>query len=470
MMSNDDSHCKVNDYGTQDFLLVTVVIACFISLVFGFYIARIWPLKITKKLRGILASKLDVKLKYREEINSKSNDVGGEQTEKSSIHFIESVLDNGYQYVSEKAKNALLSILGIPHNHQEESGQASHSWSLMSSVCSAQLWTCMSKGDGDGILLKTSIFVKKKPEDVLTWLMEENYGTGLENVFDNVVIESHNDASIVLKRISCDSGSFTAANRDFIVVTSTSLQLDGSFIIASRSTNIHNIQLRNCDGHKRGIIHACGFVLRPVESSKGTGCEVIYGIHIDMLGTAINNLKLKELCKSTEMLMGKIETYCSGTTVEMVEDIRHNIIRKNKSVLKPESFPNLSTFHPNMIDDLIAIKKSEEVTVFRDGSIDFTTSQICRIGISSNNAITQMRNLHESLVSSQHVEEIPNQINLDLRVSKFSPRTSEGSIPDYNLRQRRDDTSGGSVSGGSWSQSSSPVATPKSFLPVIRYD
>jgi hypothetical protein len=444
-MNNDDSHCKLND--SQDFLVVKGVIACFISLVFGFYIARIWPLKITKKLRGNLASKSDVKLKHHEQINSKSNDIGGEQTENSSIHFIESVSDNGYQYVSEKAKNALLSILGIPHNHEVESDQSSYSWSLMSSVSSAQLWTCMPKGDWGGILLKTSLFVKKKPEDVLTWLMEENYSTGLEDVFENVVIESHNNASIVLKRISCDSGSFTAANRDFIVVTSTSLQLDGSFIIASRSTNIHNIQQRNSDGHKRGIIHACGFVLRPVESSKGAGCEVIYGIHIDVLGTAINNLKVKELCKSTEILMGKIETYCSRTTAEMVEDIRHNIIRKNISVLKPESFPNLSNFHSNMIDDLISIRKLKEVTVFREGSINFTTSQICSIGISSNNAITQMRNLHESLVSSQHVEEIPNQLNSDLRITKLSPHTSEGSIPDYNFRQRKEDMIGGSVAG-----------------------
>jgi hypothetical protein len=114
--------------------------------------------------------------------------------------------------------------------------------------------------------------------------MYENISTGLENtnLFDTEVIESYNDSNILLKRICCETGSFTAVKRDFIVVTSTSLQLDGSFIIASRSSYIPNIHMKNCDGYKRGIIHACGFVLKPIESSKSidAGCEVFFGIHI----------------------------------------------------------------------------------------------------------------------------------------------------------------------------------------------
>jgi hypothetical protein len=154
-MNHNDIHCKTHDYGFQDFLLLKVVTACFISLVSGLYIARVWPLKIKKQRHSLARTSAELE---DGEKKSPSNNIEGGKGVKNSIHYIESVLENGYQYVSEKAKTLLLSIL----SSQEELDHSTHAWLLKPSVSSAQVWTCISKGGGDGILLKTSLLVKKR--------------------------------------------------------------------------------------------------------------------------------------------------------------------------------------------------------------------------------------------------------------------------------------------------------------------
>jgi hypothetical protein len=133
---------------------------------------------------------------------------------------------------------------------------------------------------------------------------------------------------------------------------------------------------------------------------------------MDLLGTAINNLKLKEISVSTQILMGRIESHCSQT-IKINEDIRHNRIRKTVALLKIDK--NIST--PSPFDPT-----SKKNTVFRDGLISLTSSQICSIGILSNNAIAQMHNLHEILLNSQPIE-VPGsiQLNSDLRIPNLSP-------------------------------------------------
>ena len=186
------------------------------------------------------------------------------------------------------SKCDLLSIIGLPISKKpEEEKYSNRPWSLVPFGSNSDLFICRS--DSDGIFLKTSIPVRRSAKAVLSWLMSQNITTGLEGVSEkhSTIIKSHQGGSITLRRL-CFKGSITSARRDFIIITSISILHDGTYVIASRSINATESsplsRKKSKNGYIRGIIYASGFVLRPVESSDGEGCEISLGVHLDMLG------------------------------------------------------------------------------------------------------------------------------------------------------------------------------------------
>ena len=213
---------------------------------------------------------------------------------------------NEYGVSIEKSRCALLSILGLPSSSKYEKDKYSNRpWALMPSSSSSYLWTCRS--DTDGFILKASVFVKRSATAILSWLISQNITTGLEGVSEkgSTNIKSYQGGSIIVKRIIF-KGSITSARRDFIIITSISILPDGTYVVASRSIYAPEPSLlsrrKSKNGFIRGIIYASGFVLRPVISSDGTGCELFLAFHLDMLGGTNSSLSSVSTSTSTSCL------------------------------------------------------------------------------------------------------------------------------------------------------------------------
>ena len=271
-----DDVCKVSTIITIESIthhLVYVAVTIFVGVVCIMFIAPYMELS---------------EKSIEEEVQARKFSTAATATDHSDVIYFDIGPNAEFASSIDISKCALLSIIGLPiSSKSEEEKYSNRSWSLVPFSPNSHIFTCRSCSDG--IILRTSIFVKRSAKAVLYWLLSQNITTGLEDVSDkhSTILESHKGGSISLKRI-CFKGSITSARRDFIVITSISVLCNGTYVISSRSVHAPESSLLSCrkskNGFVRGIIYASGFVLRPIESSDGDGCEVFFGAHLDMLG------------------------------------------------------------------------------------------------------------------------------------------------------------------------------------------
>lgn len=222
----------------------------------------------------------------------------------SDILYIPATSDSGYEQTITIAKSILISVIGLPGADETYSNKP---WSLVRSGASSHLW--VSRAKADGILLRGTSFAPTQAKYILKWLNEQDLVTGIEGIsHKGEVIKTYHGGSIVVRRITCRSGSLTSSKRDFILVTSNTMMADGTFIVASRSVDIPSEitqqQRRARNGYIRGVVYGSGYVLRPVQSSDGIGCEIFFAAHLDMLGSPTGRMNMSK----TDILAGSVLT------------------------------------------------------------------------------------------------------------------------------------------------------------------
>jgi hypothetical protein len=230
------------------------------------------------------------------------------------ILLLPPAFETGYESTIEDAKEVLLSIIGLPG--YDEGPYAAKPWALVRCGSASYLWA--SHATSDGILIRSSCFANITAKSILKYIIDKDVVTGVEGIADrSEVIKTLHGGSITIRRICCKSGSFTSAKRDFTLITSNSVLQDGTYVVASRSIyvpeTISALQRKSKNGFIRGIIYGAGYVLRPVRTAEGEGCEVFYAVHLDMLGSPhgrVNAAKTEELSSAVIDVMEKINQGC----------------------------------------------------------------------------------------------------------------------------------------------------------------
>jgi hypothetical protein len=172
----------------------------------------------------------------------------------------------------------------------------------------------MSKSSVDGILLRGKTRVAVPYIVLLKWLLEY-YPTGIEGIASKppVIMQGYHQGTILVRRIvSNKSGGYLSSKREFIVITSNFRYNDGSFVIASRSTD-DVLGRPPPAGYVRGKVYTSGYVLKTINTSDGPLTEVSYGCHIHMMSTyqgssadKMNESKAEELTCSVLSIFDKI--------------------------------------------------------------------------------------------------------------------------------------------------------------------
>jgi hypothetical protein len=271
---------------------------------------------------------------------------------------------------TDKARQTIFAIIGLRGVTEEmRSKYTAKKWALIRSAESSHVWISRdAKVDGvvlkDGILLKGHSFTKLGPTEVLEWLFESESLTGLDGIAQDSetqyrTIESGTKNQITVRRLVCKSTSFMRSKRDFVLVCCVSTLDDGTHIITSRSFpedfDLTKQKRKDKKGFLRGVVYGSGFILHPWRSSDGTGsgCEISYAAHIDMMGAGHTNAQkaeplaervlrmmsdLKRLGKKKETGTVDYENVIYDKDFEN-EDSRPSIIarRKNSAVLNAES-------------------------------------------------------------------------------------------------------------------------------------
>lgn len=331
---------KENLYFQQHHLQI-VILLCTVFLILGIYIGRILNQKADQlKSKTFVSSCND---------SSSSLDNDGDislldfnkvdSTTIPGFLLIKPILDIGYIHEIEIARLRLLAICRINNTNKNEKIKNSYkSLHLMPSGLTSTVWTSSTMEDGN--IIRASLIVKENNATVLKWLINNNILTGLERIFDSsIVIESSYGGSIVIKRISCKSGSFSIAKRDFIVITSTSRLADESFMITSRSINIPMLTSqqtkKNVNGFCRGVIYASGFILRSIKTNDGTvGCEIFFAVHLDMLGSQTGSVNSSKIDKMSSSIVSIMESIDKGFNMIITKSKVKNVINKNIPVLQ----------------------------------------------------------------------------------------------------------------------------------------
>lgn len=318
-------------------IILTIFYLCSLSLLLGIYIGKTWRSKNDTTAFENVVSLHDAKQTFTSDSESfhilPVSKFEVDSTTIDGIILIRPALDIKYEQVIEIAKTTILSIIGLSGSNENEK-YSCRPWSLMPSGSTSSMWACPT--NGDGILLRTSLFVKSSASRVLQWLIGQNIVSGLEGMSDkSVLVESIDGGCVMVKKIRCSSESVAGSKVDFTVLTSVSMLPNGIFIIASRSINLPATveQENEAANIARGIIYASGFVLRPLESS--SGCEVFYAGHLNMSeasqGLLINS-KQKKLASSVLSIMEMIDEGC-----EQVEGTGEDIFALQSATMNSTS-------------------------------------------------------------------------------------------------------------------------------------
>ena len=206
------------------------------------------------------------------------------------------------------ARNKLKVILGIL---PPEIGP-NVTWQHVYSNPNSQFW--VSNAAREGVKLRGETSADSSACSIVNWMLQQDVITGIEGLNGNSEIISRtaaNDEIVVVRKVHCKagSGSIMSSKRDFKLVTSITMEENGTYVIATRSgpwdfesnstvtgggesgmsaTSGNGSGQEGSErsrGFIRGIVHASGFILRPVHYDGEVGCEISFGCHLDMKGT-----------------------------------------------------------------------------------------------------------------------------------------------------------------------------------------
>ena len=208
---------------------------------------------------------------YFEDDNRFGNDTG---VDDDTLQLVPPSSFSGYEEQIERAKSTLMSMVGLS-GYPGSLEYSNRAWMLVQSGSDAHVW--MSKAKSDGVLVRATCVVNTPANAVYKYLLDKDLGPGIESLaYRTEILKLFHDGNIIVRRVSCKSGSMTSSNRDFMLVTSSSMYPDGTFIIASRSTQVPDeittaMRKTNKNGYIRGIVYGSGYVLRPVQCADGPG-------------------------------------------------------------------------------------------------------------------------------------------------------------------------------------------------------
>ena len=325
-------------------------------------------------------------------------------------------LDSGYKSCITTGKATLFAILGLTDG-AESDAYAALPWLLQPSGATSYIWSCRS--EDRGILLRTSVVVKSTAPVVLRWLMDRNIVSGLETAaYESLLVKSFCGGSVGVRRICCDSGSLTSAKRDFIVVTSVSIEDDGTLVVASRSVYVPDrpttLPRRSKQGHIRGIVHASGFVLRPCRARGGGDgpdeCEVLFGTHVDLLSPAAGRTHrstLAELTASALTILERLEEFFRLSVAE--QSSNDGAVPPVVVLRSPAPSPHLlppACACPNLLllrahPDPSATPKNDDNPRGAALQVSLTIEQTVNLQSAGSAAVAHIRHLHESLTGQQ---------------------------------------------------------------------
>lgn len=212
-----------------------------------------------------------------------------------------------YSESAEEAREELYRLLGLTSDNYV---QHNINWQHVFSNNETQFW--VSSSTRSGIKLRGETFVDASACSVVNWLLQQDYITGIEGLGGKIEVLSRtstdNEITIV-RKVYCKAGSgIMSSKRDFKLVTSITMQDDGTYVLATRSgpwdfdsasavggggssksgssgPDSSGPTRDLSKGYIRGIVYASGFILRPIMEGKDVGCEMSFGCHVDMRGT-----------------------------------------------------------------------------------------------------------------------------------------------------------------------------------------
>ena len=281
-------------------------------------------------------------------------------------------------------------------------------WKVVRSEIDNNSHFWISKSSADGILLRGKTRVSVPYIVVLKWLLE-NYPTGIEGIASKppFIMQGYHQGTILVRRIvSKKTGGYLSSKREFIVITSNFRYSDGSFVIASRSTD--DVLGRPAPaGFVRGKVYTSGYILKTINTSDGPVTEVSYGCHIHMMSTyqgssadKMNESKSEELTRSVLHIFDKIndsstfEHYVAGSP--QVPTVSGNVL-----VGTPVEIPNSivsnhnndSNEHVSTMDPQSLASKSPDHNGLRQEQV----SKLLRVG---KDAANKLRILHQSQMTN----------------------------------------------------------------------
>lgn len=241
----------------------------------------------------ILAELSPVKLLHRIASNFLKTSARADPT--SSLDYADS---------AETARDELYKLLGLT---SDTNANYNVNWQHVFSNTETQFW--VSSSTKSGIKLRGETFVDASACSVVNWILQKDMVTGIEGLGGKTEVVSRTSTDneiIIVRKIFCKAGSgIMSSKRDFKLITSITMQDDGTYVIATRSgswdfegtsaggggssnsassaTDSQKIDLSK--GYIRGIVHASGFILRPIIDGDHVGCEMSFGCHVDMKGT-----------------------------------------------------------------------------------------------------------------------------------------------------------------------------------------
>lgn len=206
----------------------------------------------------------------------------------------------------------LLDIIGVKRSASSNYGK--RPWELVRTGPSSHFWLSSSKVDG--VLLRGTSIAVSDAKDVLYFLSRQSECIGMESIADTYeVLYVSEDKKTTLYRIRCKTNSITSWVRDFVIINNVVEKPDGTVIMVSQSLPDDYVtmlcgpkSLRSNKRSVRGILYCSGYVLRPLKSGEGNGCEVSYGCHIDFKGSkGLNTKKMDALMCHMQVIMEQLQ-------------------------------------------------------------------------------------------------------------------------------------------------------------------
>lgn len=181
--------------------------------------------------------------------------------------------DNEYCPVADTAREELFFLLGVIQN-TPGAVERTIVWQHVYSNDLNHFW--VSNSTRNGIIMRGHSFVSSSPKCIMNWLLEQDLVTGIEGLGRRVEVKRRvvSKKEVVIERkLYCKPGSnsIMSSKRDFSLITSISLQEDGSYVIATRSRLEDILRIStstkgsdSTKGYVRGVVYGSGYILTPV--------------------------------------------------------------------------------------------------------------------------------------------------------------------------------------------------------------